>query len=130
MKTFKDKVGTEWEVNLHAGIIIQICAKLGLTLGQLQGLSKDGLGGFDKLEIATVLQLLPILCQKQMRELKIEKDTFLERLGVKEIMTSVIPALSEAVEESFPKPEDTNESPEEGEGDDPSALTSSETSSS
>ena len=103
MYKFKDALGTEWEVKLSAGTLIKICSKLNITLEQLQGISTQGIGGFGKIELATILELLPIVCAKQMKQRSISEEDFLEERITIEVIQDVMGSLMGSVEETMPE---------------------------
>ena len=125
MTKFKDNKGDEWELSFHLGNLIKACEILDISLEELQGFGGgEGAGGFGKLKLHTLLQLLPAICEDQMIERGINGVEFKKLFGVTELQ-GVFAALTDEISEAFPEADEDSQ----GEGDAPLLHGASQTSS-
>jgi len=113
MATFKDHEGREWDIRFSAPNLIKVSRKMKLKLNQL--ISMD-------LELADLIESLPILIGDQLKDRNIGGKEFLEAL-TPEDLTAAFQAFGDALSQAFP-------TAAKGEGTGPFDLGKNETSSS
>ena len=112
MATFTDSKGRTWELRFTVPKFIKVCRKLSLKLNQIMSMN---------IEVADLLEAIPVVLEEQLRAFGMEGDAFLAELDGED-MTAAIQAFMQMVAEAFPK------SKEEGGGSGPFDRGNSETS--
>lgn len=94
MALFTDKKGDKWELRFSVPAMIRIARKLGLTLHSIVD--------WQSLNVADMLEAVPLILADQLRERKITGDDFLAGLSPQEL-PDLFTALGVAVGEAFPE---------------------------
>ena len=103
MALYTDRKGDKWELRFSVPAMIRIARKLGLTLHSIVD--------WQSLNVADMLEAVPLLLAEQLRERKTTGDDFLAGLSPQEL-PDLFTALGAAVAEAFP--ELKKKSPEAG----------------
>jgi len=99
MATFTDSKGREWDLVFTVPKFIKVCRKLKLKLNQL--LSMD-------VELADLVESLPLILEKQLKERGIPATQFFEELSGDDV-TAAMQAFMEMVAEAFPEASKENQ---------------------
>lgn len=94
MAIYTDRKGDKWELRFSVPAMIRIARKLGLTL--------QSVVAWQTLNVADMLEAVPLLLADQLRERKISVDDFLANLSPTEL-PDLFTALGVAVTEAFPE---------------------------
>jgi hypothetical protein len=93
MAIYKDSKGGEWEIRLTVPKFLKICRKLKLKIQQITSMD---------IEVADLVEALPIVLEEQLREKGISGPKFLSEMEPSEMM-GAFQAMMEAVGEAFPQ---------------------------
>ena len=93
MSKFTDHQGNEWEFRFSVPALIKVCRKLGLTLQDLMKLN---------VQIADILEALPLLLEDQIQARGITADVFLANLSGEDAHAAM-KAAAQALQEAFPE---------------------------
>ena len=99
MKTFEDKNGTVWELEVTVGVVKRVRAVLEIDLARLDETLYERLSE----DPVLLVDLLWVICEKQARERNITDEQFGESL-TGDAIEAATTALLEAVADFFPGP--------------------------
>ena len=100
MSTFKDSKDREWKIpRVTANILIKVCRKLNLKLADLTGVN---------LEIADVIEILPIICRDQIKERALTEADFYDALEIPHLKAAM-ELMMKQLQSAFPDSEDSGE---------------------
>ena len=92
MAVYTDSKDRNWTVRLSVPVLIKACRKLGVTLDNLIRLD---------LQVADVLEALPIVVEADLKERGMTAEQFLEDLSPSDL-AGFAKAVGDAVKEAFP----------------------------
>lgn len=104
MKRITDSKEREWIIDLNAKVIRDVCKMTKITLADLTVL---------EIEVSQIMEALPIICQKQMKERGLSPDDLLETLSLFDIQ-NIFAAIMEDLQTAFPSIADTGGGKSEG----------------
>lgn len=90
---FVDSKDRKWEIRISTPVLIKVCRKLGLTLNSIIEM---------KIQVADILEAVPVVLEGQLKERGLTGDDFLEELEPKDL-SGLLSALMTAFQEAFPQ---------------------------
>lgn len=89
----QDSKGKDWKIRVTAGVMLEVCSDLDITIEKLQDL---------KISPTQVINLLPIVCRREMKEKEIKKEDFLDLWEMPELKAALLAFKSEFFD-AFPE---------------------------